>query len=101
MKKRLACVLFLAVALMMPGLVCANSTKEQGTTDSTPPVPAPEKCEQKLPPIGLYSAANNLLDAAYYAQWVLEDIVCKYPDNEEAKRALAKLTRAIEKAEGR
>jgi hypothetical protein len=42
-----------------------------------------------------------LLEAAHYAQWVLEDIACKYPENEEAKKALIKLNLAIGKAEGR
>ena len=64
-------------------------------------VPAPEKCDRRLPPIALYGAANDLLEAAYYAQWVLEDLACKYPENEEVKRALAKLSVAIGKAEGR
>ena len=64
-------------------------------------LPPAEKCDRRLPPIALYGAANDLLEAAYYAQWVLEDIACKYPENEEVKRAIAKLNVAIGKAEGR
>lgn len=59
-----------------------------------------EKCLQRKIPIGLYGAANQLLEAAQYAQWVLEDIVCKYPGEEEAKKALNKLNNAISQAEG-
>ncbi len=64
------------------------------------PVAPSERCPQRQIPIGLYGAADQLLEAAYYAQWVLEDLVCKYPSEEEAKKALARLNLAIGKAEG-
>ena len=77
----------------------AAESQQESRTEHSPP--ASEKCDRRLPPIGLYGAANDLLEAAYYAQWVLEDISCKYPEDEEVKKALFKLKLAISKAEGR
>ncbi|HEY6837462.1 MAG TPA: hypothetical protein VI389_01835 [Geobacteraceae bacterium] len=90
-------------AIASLGLVIFTASVARGADlpqeQTTPPVK--EKCGQSLPPLGLYSAANDLLEAALYAQWVLEDIVCKDPKNEEARKALTKLDLAITKAEGK
>lgn len=83
------------------GMPAAKAADVQPQNQSAPSPPVPEKCERSLPPLALYGAANDLLEAAHYAQWVLEDIACKYPENEEAKKALIKLNLAIGKAEGR
>jgi hypothetical protein len=85
-------------------LAVAPACCEEGkAAPAKSPEPATvERCSSTpLPPFAIYGAANQLLEAAQFAQWVLEDIVCKYPKEEEAKRALAKLNLAIEKAEGK
>lgn len=92
----IALALLLSVAAGPP----AGAAGPPTTGGTPPPAAIPGTCEQKLPPVGLGGAANDLLEAARYAQWVLEDIVCKHPDNEEAKKALIKLNIAITKAEG-
>ena len=91
----LAALCLLAAIPGTGGATDAAPLKEQ----SPPPVAA-EKCQERKIPLGLFSSVNQLLEAAQFAQWVLEDIVCKYPNEEEAKRALAKLNRAISQAEG-
>lgn len=96
---------FLAIVLIGIFLV-AMVGGDALSADVEPPKLPPEtslssgKCLQREIPIGLYGAANQLLEAAQYAQWVLEDIVCKYPGEEEAKKALIKLNNAISRAEG-
>lgn len=87
----------LAVAVMSGTAPAAEIVPEKSPTGDLTPT---EKCPQRQIPIGLYGAANQLLEAAQYAQWVLEDIVCKYPNEEEAKKALIKLNGAISQAEG-
>ncbi len=95
---RLGQLIVIGTLLAAVGAAAADPPPGSKSEKTAPPT---EKCDRRLPPIALYGAVNDLLDAAYYAQWVLEDIACKYPENEEVKKALIKLNLAIGKAEGR
>ncbi len=90
-----------AIAIIVVAIFTVSVARSADLPQDQTKPPTTEKCGQNLPPLGLYSAANELLEAALYAQWVLEDIVCKDPNNEEARKALTKLNLAITKAEGK
>lgn len=90
-----------AVAALAAAMFTASPVLSADKPPEQAAPPHQEKCSQNLPPLGLYGAANDLLEAALYAQWVLEDVVCKDPSNEEARKALTKLNLAITKAEGK
>ncbi len=94
-------MLLTATFVLAVGTAPALSAEEETKQQPAPPPAPSERCPQRQIPLGLYGAADQLLEAAYYAQWVLEDLVCKYPAEEEARKALAKLNLVIGKAEGR